>query len=80
MRGDPCVLYDEQVCRECGECDVCDLDETQKCTNCMRCIQTGAAYRGVRIDAIIDLDGNDLRAQPATGAPAQYAAAEDGEK
>ena len=50
-----CVLYDRE-CIKCGECNMCDLDPTKVCDNCCKCIDTGAEYRGIKIDAVITDD------------------------
>lgn len=48
-----CVLEENKVCDECGECDYCDLNPFKKCTNCGRCIDSGEAYRELKIDEVI---------------------------
>ena len=49
-----CVLYEGKLCDDCGECNVCDLDPNKICDNCMRCLNTGADYRAIEIDEVID--------------------------
>lgn len=49
-----CVLDESKLCDDCGECNVCDLDPNKICDNCMRCLDTGADYRAIEIDEIID--------------------------
>ena len=49
-----CVLNEEKICDDCGECNVCDLDPNKICDNCMECLKTGADYRAIEIDEIID--------------------------
>ena len=49
-----CVLDENKICDDCGECNVCDLDPNKICDNCMKCLQTGADYRAIEIDEIID--------------------------
>jgi len=52
-----CVLDESKVCDDCGECNVCDLNPNKICDNCMECLKTGADYRAIEIDEIID-DGS----------------------
>ena len=52
-----CVLDENKLCDDCGECNVCDLDPTKICDNCMKCLDTGADYRAIEIDEIIE-DGD----------------------
>ena len=52
-----CVLDETKLCDDCGECNVCDLDPNKICDNCMKCLNTGADYRAIEIDEIID-DGS----------------------
>lgn len=56
-----CVLDENKICDDCGECSVCDLDPNKICDNCMKCLQTGADYRAIEIDEIID-DGSGYSA------------------
>ena len=49
-----CVLDETKLCNDCGECNVCDLDPNKICDNCMQCLKTGADYRAIEIDEIID--------------------------
>ena len=49
-----CVLDETKLCDDCGECNVCDLDPNKICDNCMKCLDTGAEYRAIEIDEIID--------------------------
>lgn len=53
-----CVLDENKVCDDCGECSVCDLDPNKICDNCMQCLRTGADYRAIEIDEIIE-DGTE---------------------
>ena len=55
-----CVLNDEKICDDCGECNVCDLDPNKICDNCMECLKTGADYRAIEIDEIIDDGAGDF--------------------
>ena len=56
-----CVLDETKLCDDCGECSVCDLDPNKICDNCMKCLNSGADYRAIEIDEIID-DGMDSEA------------------
>lgn len=56
-----CVLEDNKVCDDCGQCNMCDLDPSKVCDNCMKCINTGADYKAIEIDEIID-DGTGVDA------------------
>lgn len=49
-----CVLDETKLCDGCGECNVCDLDPNKICDNCMKCLDTGADYKAVEIDEIIE--------------------------
>ena len=49
-----CILDENKLCDDCGECNVCDLDPNKICDNCMKCLQTGADYRAIEIDEIIE--------------------------
>lgn len=49
-----CVLDENKICDNCGECNICDLDPNKICDNCMKCLNTGADYKAVEIDEIID--------------------------
>lgn len=49
-----CVLDESKICDDCGQCNVCDLDPNKICDNCMKCLQTGADYRAIEIDEILD--------------------------
>ena len=49
-----CVLDDSKICDECGECDRCELDLNKICDNCMKCVFSGADYRAIEIDEIIE--------------------------
>ncbi len=51
-----CVLDENKICDNCGECNVCDLDPNKICDNCMKCLNTGADYKAIEIDEIIDDD------------------------
>ncbi|MBQ8108686.1 MAG: hypothetical protein IJ124_00805 [Clostridia bacterium] len=51
-----CVLNEDKVCDDCGECNVCDLDPNKICDNCMKCLNTGADYRAIEIDEIVEDD------------------------
>ena len=55
-----CVLDETKVCDDCGQCNVCDLDPNKICDNCMKCLQTGADYRAIEIDEIVD-DGSGYK-------------------
>ena len=56
-----CVLDENKVCDDCGECNRCDLNPDKICDNCMECLKTGADYRAIEIDEIID-DGTGTEA------------------
>ncbi len=49
-----CVLDETKVCDDCGECNRCDLNPDKICDNCMECLKTGADYRAIEIDEIIE--------------------------
>ena len=49
-----CVLDEDNICDDCGECNVGDLNPDKICDNCMECLKTGADYRAIEIDEIID--------------------------
>ena len=51
-----CILDETKLCDDCGECSVCDLDPNKICDNCMKCLQSGADYRAIEIDDILDDD------------------------
>ena len=53
-----CVLDETKLCDDCGECNICDLDPNKVCDNCMKCINSGADYKAVEIDEIIE-EGTD---------------------
>ena len=55
-----CVLNDEKICDDCGECDKCELDSSKICDNCMKCVFTGADYRAIEIEGIIDDENEDV--------------------
>ena len=59
-----CVLDETKICDECGECSVCDLDPNKICDNCMKCLKSGADYRAIEIDEIIE-DGSGSEALDA---------------
>lgn len=59
-----CVLDETKICNECGECSVCDLDPNKICDNCMKCLKSGADYRAIEIDEIIE-DGSGSEALDA---------------
>ncbi len=54
-----CVLDETKLCDDCGECNICDLDPHKICDNCMQCLKTGADYKAIEIDEIID-DGTGV--------------------
>jgi hypothetical protein len=56
MEEKRCVLDEEKICDDCGECARCDLDPDKFCDNCMKCVRSGADYRAIEVDEVLETE------------------------
>lgn len=56
MEEKRCMLDEEKICDDCGECVRCDLDPDKFCDNCMRCVRSGADYRAIEVDEVLETE------------------------